>query len=195
MNRMNKMMRNYLVACHLVLPVAFVLVAYLFRRHPTLLTWQVVVLLSLGGLPFILPLLSYYVKGFGKDGVMMNNVFDGTVSAPPDAASIVSNEGKSKEKTFSDYSKPARKVLRTLWKFQHEQFKGDFSQRWAFGVHPLAMDYPQFHSAIYELLFDGLILNDVRGMVFLSNNGVEFGKKNKAAIETDGDIWDRFGPA
>ncbi len=192
---MNTMIRNYLMFCHLVLPAAFVTAAYLFRLHPTLLTSQVVVLLSVGALPFILPLLSYYVKGIGKDGVMMNNVFDGSVSAPPEPTVDEIREEKAKGKSFNDFSKPARKVLRTLWKFQHEQFKDDFRQRWAFGIHPLALDYPQFHSAIIELRFEGLILNDLRGMVFLSNSGVDFCKTNKDAIETAGDIWDRFGPA
>jgi hypothetical protein len=192
---MNKMMRNYLVACHLVLPVAFGLVAYLFRHHPALLTLQMVVLILLGALPFILPLLSYYVKGIGKDGVMMNNVFEGSVRLPQEPVAIVNTEVRSKEKSFNDYSRPARKVLRTLWKFQNEQFKGDFTQRWSFGVHPLALDYPQFHSAIYELKFDGLIINDDRGMVFLSNQGIEFSKNNRPALEAGGDIWDRFGPA
>ncbi|MFM2294972.1 MAG: hypothetical protein RLZZ350_1385 [Verrucomicrobiota bacterium] len=201
---MNTWMRNYLIFCHVAVLGAFVAAARFSYHHPTFLTWQSIILLAIAGLPFILPLLAYYVKGFGKDGVMMNNVFDDSVDAPPGEKEGIVFKGVGisepeklpapQTKMLGDYSKPARKVLRTLWKFQREQFKDDFSQRWAFGVHPLAMDHPQFQAGVSELRYDGLILKDGRGMVFLTDKGITFCRDNESGL-AGGDVWDKFGPA
>ena len=199
---MNTWMRNYLIFCHVAVPIVFLSIAKKIVRHPGFLTWQTLVLLAIAGLPFVLPLLAYYVKGIGKDGVMMNNVFDGTVPAPERKAAAVAAAAATQgvavgvnARKLGDYSKPARKVIRTLWKFQGEQFKDDFSQRWAFGVHPMAMDYPQFRNGVMELRFDGLIQYDGRGMVFLTDEGVAFCRENENGLVGSGDVWDKFGPA
>lgn len=198
---MNTWMRNYLIFCHLAVPVGFLVIARRAAHHPDSLTWPVLVLLAIAGLPFILPLLAYYVKGIGKDGVMMNNVFDGTVPAPEKKAAGVAVADaapavvEANIRKIGDYSKPARKVIRTLWKFQRDQFKDDFSQRWAFGVHPMSMDYPQFRNGISELRFDGLIQYDGRGMVFLTDKGIAFCRDNDNGLAGGGDVWDKFGPA
>lgn len=199
---MNTLMRNYLIFCHLAVPVSFFVIARRAANHPDSLTWPVLVLLALAGLPLILPLLAYYVKGIGKDGVMMNNVFEATVPAPEKKDGIALVTATTPEiaaqatiRKLGDYSKPARKVMRTLWKYQREQFKDDFSQRWAFGVHPMAMDYPQFRNGITELRFDGLVLYDGRGMVYLTDKGIEFCRANEDGLAGDGDTWDKFGPS
>lgn len=203
---MNTWMRNYLIFCHAAVPVMFLLIARRYHWHPELLTWQAIIVFGAASLPFTLPLLAYYVKAVGKDGIMMNSgVFSDTVDAPsktkeeikPEAATAAepANAQAGAAKTLGDYSRPARKVLRTLWKFQREQFKDDFSQRWAFGVHPMAMDYPSFQTGVSELRFDGLILKDGRGMVFLTDKGIAFCRDNDNGIKGGGDVWDKFGPA
>ena len=118
----------------------------------------------------------------------------------PVPAPVVPEAGKANETTqqtklLTNYSKPARQVLRTLWRFQHEQFKEDFSRRWAFGIHPSAMDFPKFFAAYRELTFDGLISMGPRGMVFLTDKGVEFCKQNNSDLTENGDVWDSFVPA
>ena len=191
---MNKLMRNYLIFCHFAVPVVF----FAAVCNADNLTWQSIVVLVIASSPFILPLLAYYVKGFGKDGVMMNNVFDGSVAAPKkaavEAAAIAPEPAQSPEgdaKTLGVYSKPARKILRTLRKYQAKETPG---QLWAFGVHPLALDYPQFQAGVSELRFDGLIQNDGRGMVYLTEKGIKFCSDNKSAFDGGGDTWDQFGP-
>jgi len=194
---MTERMRNFLVFCHFALPGIFITTAATLHGYPNFLTWQVVVVLAIACLPIILPLLAFYVKGIGKDGVMMNNVFTGSVTAPTEPAEQPNEQPDdtttSRKKIFADYSTPAKKVLRTLWRFQHEQFNEDYSQRWAFGVHPASMDYPKFHAAYRELTFDGLINMGPKGLVFLSNTGVDFCKANKDSLKK-GDVWDSFDP-
>jgi hypothetical protein len=192
---MNATMRNFLIFCHLAVPVVFLLTAANLHGYPNYLTWQVVVLLVVGCIPIILPLLAFYVKGIGKDGALFNNVFEGSVSAPDDSDYLEKVETAHTTKKLDGYSKSARKVLRTLWKFQVLQFGDDYSRRWAFGVHPSSLDYPQFHSGYRELNFDGLIRMGSAGMVFLTNEGVDFCKANSEPLLSSADVWDNFVPA
>lgn len=197
---MTRLTRNYLIFCHIAVPFIFLGAARVVYLHPHFLHWEGVVLLAIAALPFLLPLLALYVKGVGKDGVIFNSVFEGKVTAPEPSASIAAEKSSPKPAmpnhgTLAEYSKSARKVLRTLWKFQRDQFKDNFGQRWAFGVHPVSMDYPQFQMGSSELLWDHLVASDARGMVFLTDLGVEFCRSNQAELANDGDIWDKFGPA
>lgn len=192
---MTTSIRKFLIFCHFALPIVFITAAATLHGYPKFLTWQVVVVLAIACLPFILPLLAYYVKGIGKDGVMMNNIFDGSVPAPVAPEAGEEKETTPNQKALADYSKPAKKVLRTLWKFQHEHFQEELSRRWAFGIHPSAMDFPQFYAAYRELNFDGLISMGPSGMVFLTDKGVDFCTLNNGELTKPGDIWDRFEPA
>jgi hypothetical protein len=47
-------------------------------------------------------------------------------------------------------SPSAKKVLATLWRYQHQQFGNDNSKRWTFGVNPLFNGYPQYLAGVSE---------------------------------------------
>src|ERR1035438_1356240 len=138
---MSTLVRRYLYFCHIAVPVVFFGAAALHYRDRLFLRWEFVVLIVIASLPFLLPLLALYIRGVGKDGVFFNNVFSGPVFPPSGAgaqsfttAPVETAAQPSADKTLSDYTRAARKVLRTLWKFQREHFKDDFSKRWGFGV-------------------------------------------------------------
>ena len=169
-------------------------------HHRDYLRWELVVLLILASLPFLLPLLAFYVKEIGKDGVLFNSIFEGTFD--PTVVSLTANEptptgdgNETKVTPLSSHSKAARKVLRTLWKFQREHFKGELTPRWLFGIHPLSTDYPQFNSGAHELRWEKLIINDPRGMVGLSDLGVKYCQDNQKDLDASDDVWANFSPA
>ena len=198
---MNKYTRWYLYACHIVVPILFIGAAVLHFRDRLFLRWEFVVLMTAAALPFLLPLLAFYIKGVGKDGVFFNNIFAAPIFAPPTGESRQFSENPQtadtvfSPKSLSDYSRAARKVLRTLWKYQRQQFKDDFSKRWGFGLHPLAIDFDRFSDGAAELRSDELIQDDARGMVFLSDKGVVFCRKNDPGLQGGGDTLDKFGPS
>ena len=57
----------------------------------------------------------------------------------------------------------------------------------------MALDYPQFNNGISELRFDGLVQNDGRGMVFLTDKGISFCRDNADVLSASGEVWDKFG--
>ena len=199
---MNAFVRRYLYFCHFAVPVLFLGAAVLHYYDRLFLRWEFVSLLTIAAIPFLLPLLALYIRGIGKDGVIFNNVFSGSVFPatltgvpivpPSDPAAPPRTLAK---KTLSDYSRAARKVLRTLRRFQLDHFKEDTSKRWAFGVHPMAIDYDVFEAGTMELRRDGLIQDDGRGMVFLSDAGIDFCGKNAQGFDGGGDTWEKFGAA
>lgn len=186
------------VFCHIAVPFVFLLAFYYFQKFQETLTWQYIVLLGIAFLPILLPLLAFYVEEIGKDGFKLKRWNEGPV---PESFSYASQPVPSPspiqptQRTLETYSRPARKVLRTLWTFQRQHFNNDFSRRWAFGIHPQAQDYLEYHTGITELHVAGLVENDRRGMVFLTDAGIDFCRNNPNVFCGGGDVWETFGPA
>jgi len=204
------MPRWYLYLCHLLVPVIFIGAAYLHYMDRLFLRWEFVVLLAVAALPLLLPLFARYVKGIGKDGIQFHPIFGAPVFVPPSGSAPSFDPDPMPTppptptptptpvvpiKKFTEYSKPARKVLRTLWKFQKEQFGDDFSKRWGFGIHPLALDFREFESGSAELRKDGLIQDDPRGMIFLTDAGIIFCRDRNSAFDGGGPVWSNFNAA
>lgn len=200
--RLPTLLKNlYYGACHLIVPLVFLSVAFLHYRDRTFLRWELVAILVLACLPFILPLLRIYrVKSLGKDGIG----FDGDVGPQPagpgeqelftsDLKLATKTDGGAPEKKkLGDFSRFGRKVLRTLWKYQRTQFGDDYSKRWGFGISPLADDFRIFEAGCEELRRDGLI-QDRGNLVYLTDSGIVFCREFNLGLEGGGDTWDKFG--
>ena len=194
-----KLPRWYLIICHFAVPLIFAWGIKMQRCDPLFLQWEVVVLLTGVSLPFLLPLLALYIKGIGKEGVIFNDVVSKSVSAETVRGIELTFADKRPTRQalpqISDLGVRARKVLRTLWYFQRQQFGEAQDKRWGFGIHPSAPDYVEFRAGATELLTSGLIAEDRRGLVFLSDSGMEFCKQHENELGDRNDMWTTFGPA
>jgi hypothetical protein len=184
--------RKYLVFCHFAVPIVFLGIAAAALFCHWRLRWEIVVILAIGASPLILPLLAFYVKGFGKDGIMMNDVFAASFPTPQPQNVVPPIQPEPQPKALKKYSKPAHKMLRTLWTFQSKEPAG---QSWGFLVLPVSFDFSQFQMAFSELRFDGLAWSDPRGLVSLTPKGIEFCRKHEDELNIKGDIWNNFVPA
>lgn len=196
----------YLIICHVVIPAAFGYAAWLHFCDRLFLRWEYVVLIVLATLPFLLPLLSLYIRGVGKDGLLLHDPFQDRSKAP-DVDRVASQskdavakhepgdaEARKKVERFADLSPKAKKVLRTLWRFQQEQFGENDQRRWGFRISSSAPDFSFFRIGATELLTLGFVGENDRGLVFLSSEGVEFCKRVRGELDGGGDYWQNFGP-
>lgn len=95
-----------LIVCQIIIIVLFLGTAFLHVVDPdsNLLNWELVAILSAGSLPFLLPLLSVYVKGVGKEGITFHPPIPAELKALPEASQSVST--KTECLTIAD-SKPS----------------------------------------------------------------------------------------
>ncbi len=108
----------------------------------------------------------------------------GPQAAPPAGPHILANEAVTPgaPSTLDEFLPAAKKVLRTLWKFQVEQFGPDDIGH---GVSPLgraAPDYQEFNLGITQLLMRGLVFLGYEVFVFLTEAGIDFCKQYNKQI-------------
>ena len=181
---------------HFIVPVVFFFYAYQASRNFLYLSWQLIVVLVIACAPFILVLLSRYVKKLkigdheyeSPEEISITNDTLKKLNAAAPAVRVA-------KPAYGDLSRGARKVLRTLWTYQRQQFPADDLKRWGFVVPPGGLDYSQFRIGATELREIGLIVENDNGMVFLNNEGMDYCKENQNAINGGGDIWGNFGAA
>lgn len=77
--------RWYLIISHIAVVALFLGVAFWHVVNPTFMRWEFVVLVAAASLPFVLPLLSRYVKGVGKDGITFQPAIPAELKALPEA--------------------------------------------------------------------------------------------------------------
>lgn len=95
--------------------------------------------------------------------------------------------------SFDRLAPEARKVLKTLWKFQLELFP-DYKNRFGFKVDPASEEFRFFNKGRNELTQYGLVATDYRLFCGLTEGGIKFCKENTAQIEKEANYYDRFGP-
>lgn len=82
---MSKIPRWYLVFCHVAVVALFLGVAIWHVQDLSFMRWEFVVLVAAASLPFLLPLLSVYVKGIGKDGITFQFLIPEELRSLPEA--------------------------------------------------------------------------------------------------------------
>jgi hypothetical protein len=146
--------------------------------------------------PWLLSLATRYLSEFnigpkgvsGKTREMVRDSAEIDRSQPQDLANI-------RPPAASEFGKlivEAKKVLRTLWKFQTEHFGANYDKRWGFGVGPGAPDYSSFLLGVSDLVKRHFVYVDSRGFVFLTNLGIEFCQEHTEEINNYPDYYSRF---
>ncbi|MAS92065.1 MAG: hypothetical protein CMO55_02620 [Verrucomicrobiales bacterium] len=110
----------------------------------------------------------------------------------PSALEGISCSPENPPDVFEGLGRDAKKVLRTLWKYQTEMFP-DYSARWGFGVGIGAPDYRNFQLGVDELRKFELASVDQKGFCYLTQRGIQFCEGNRDAIEVGGETYDDFG--
>jgi len=190
--------------CWIIAPCAFGYLAYLSIHKKDEVSLMGVTLVLLALLPFLLKLLSRYLSEFNvgpsgvsgktregvinKDEIEKKPTIVTAINTKPDTSTAALKEDK-----FDLLLPQTKKVLRTLWKFQVEQFGPDDARRWGFGVGTGASDYLDFSLGLLELLKSRFVALDARGLVFLSNEGVQFCKEYSPEISAYPIFYDKFG--
>jgi hypothetical protein len=108
-------------------------------------------------------------------------------SAPSTSAQIASIRTE-----FDSLDRSAKKVLRTLWRYQVLHFGPSDDRRWGFGVGLRAPDYMEFSIGVLRLLEKHWVNTDSRGLIFLTNEGLRFCLDNDAAVSAFPDYYSNF---
>src|SRR5207253_4108965 len=174
--------------CWFIIPVVFGYLCYASATKKLEVSVLQICLAAIALSPWILRLLSFYlsefdiglkgVSGKTRKAVRNKDEIDDTkpiLLANAQAAPPVESE-------FAQLLPQAKKVLRTLWKYQVEQFGPDDIRRWGFAVGTGAPDHPEFSLGITQLLLQHLVALDGRGFVFLTEAGIDFCKQHNKEI-------------
>ena len=182
--------------CWCVIPAGFGYLAYLSIYKQTQITFMQVILVGLTLSPWILRMMARHLSEFsiGPKGVS-GKMKEGSMTVEPKketigkqtfefanekpvvalandrAKTIIETQAKSIFQTLLPESK---KVLRTLWNYQCAHFPGNDNERWGFSMATNSTVFVPFSLALLELLKRGWVFIGNNGMVFLSNEGLEF---------------------
>ena len=133
----------------------------------------------------ILPWLTVFFKKLKIPGVLEGETHERTQGTterplPPKESPVTSLQSLSDD---------AKKILATLWKYQKQHFKDEYSRRWTFRVFPNAYQYSSYLSGISELIKSGLVVvSPENEQCMLTNEGISFIVRNTDIQNTE-DIY------
>jgi len=165
--------------------------------------WLIFALLVTAGLPTWLPTLARYVKALKKTEKGWEvELKEDPIGLPASRiqqivveASAAAHAAPAAPRPFHELSVHARRVVKALWHFQLQTFGEGDSRRWGFGVGRGAPDYVTFAIGTKELEWERYVYLDPRGMVYLTNEGVQFCKNNLPALNEAPLYYNHFVPA
>lgn len=188
------------IFCWLIVPIVFGYFCFLSITKKFDVSKLQIFLAAIALSPWMLKLLARYMSEFNiglkgvsgktREGVRNKDELEGRK-----LIEFVNEKAPKTESEFGKLLPQTKKVLRTLWKYQVEQFGPDDIRRWGFAVSAAAPDYNDFGLGVLELLRQQLAATDSRGLVFLTNAGVDFCKKHNAEIVSYPDNYSHFSPA
>jgi len=186
------------VVCWLIVPVVFGYLCYGSIAKKFDVSVLQICLAAIALSPWILRLLPRYlsefdiglkgVSGKTKQGTVNKDEIEGKKLVFLTEERIVGTA----ESAFGKLLPQPKKVVRTLWKYQVEQFGPHDIRRWGFAVGTGAHDYHDFSLGVLELMRMHLVAFDSRGFVFLTDAGVEFCEKHNAEIVKYPDYYSSF---
>ncbi len=69
----------------------------------------------------------------------------------------------------------AKKVLATLWRYQHQVFGDDNTKRWTFGVNPLTAEFPKYLEGLSQAVSRGwVVVSPETYQCMLTNEGLAY---------------------
>lgn len=143
---------------------------------------RTIFLLALGVLPWLI-LFFKKIKLPGGFEYESRGRKQGVTDNPPppvnDIAPVVGNQMSSE----------AKKILATLWRYQKQNFKDDYSKRWTFLIYPDSVGFAQYLKGVAELVDRGLItVRSDNNQVLLTNNGIHYVEQN-VELQNSSDIY------
>jgi len=211
-------------AGHIVIPVVGTVFIYGHIVWHWILSWELIALVAMILVPFALPLLGFYVGKIGAIEMTDRDIFEdfesrdelvtaineippepptGAISAvpppppppPPTSQTPHFTERLPLDPHFNALASEEQKVMRTLWKFQSDYIKQGKSELWGFVVNSGSPDYRPFVRGVSSLMQRGLVKQDPRGLVFLTDHGLGYCDRNSDLIEQEGEAWTQFAPS
>ena len=143
----------------------------------------------------VLPWLTLFFKKFKIPGIVEGESHDriqGT--AKPKAPTLVTatNEIASPSPPnalFQELPPDSQKILRTLWRYQRQLFKGDYGKRWTFAVLPNSPSYSSYLMGLAPLINKGVVaVPPDLNQCALTNEGVIF-MENLDDSDIKGDFY------
>jgi hypothetical protein len=201
--------------CWCVIPAGFGYLAYLSIYKQVQITFMQVILVALTLSPWVLRMMARHLSEFSigpkgvsgkmKEGVMTvktkrETTDKKTVSFANEKApvALANDRPETKietreERVFQTLQPESKKILRTLWNYQCANFPGNDNERWGFSPATNSPGYMPFSLALLELLKLEWVFIGNNGMVFLSNEGLEFCKKNSDEVSAHPFFYSKFG--
>lgn len=184
---------------HFAVPGIFGYLAYLELCASVTVRWETITIFCLVASPFLMLLASRYVKKvkWGDKELETHS----TSSTKEYVESLEKKTDPSQAPvtgpttlnlmTYNAVSKTGKKILRTLWHYQKQHFGADSDKRWGFTIQGQGVEAKDFEFGAFTLLQQNAIIQDQQGMVFLTDSGIEFCKKQTSFVES-GDIYAKF---
>lgn len=139
----------------------------------------------------ILPWLTLFFRKLKIPGILEGEAYErtqGTTEKPLPPKEPTASVPQLKI-TSPALSNDAKKILATLWKYQKQHFKEDYSRRWTFRVFPAAYQYSSYLSGLSELIKLGLVVvSPENEQCMLTNEGINF-VINNTDIQNIEDIY------
>ncbi len=133
----------------------------------------------------VLPWLSLFFKKIKLPGGVEaeSDRQQGSTQEPQPPVSIVTIKEPEEKKipTFSQLNAHTKKIIKTLWKYQKDLFKDDYSKRWTFGLYHVSDEYASYVIGLGELLELGLVSfakDEKTVQCMLTNDGIKFCEDN-----------------
>lgn len=203
---------------HAIVPFAAAMLLFCHFAFCVELSWQLLVIVAVALLPLLLPLICVYVgKAFGielndwpQSTVVPPPVSPAALAAPPAPPKGTTPQPESVASPQENAAPPApvhlwphpnalapeeSKVLRTLWREQRRFIAEGRKELWGFVIGPGAPDFGEFVRGFSSLAQRGLVMQGAKGIVFLTNSGLEYAKLNEEKLNMKGDAWYKFVPA
>jgi hypothetical protein len=187
------------IISHFIVPGIFGYLAYLELCASITVRWETIAIFSLLVSPFLLLLASQYIKkvkwgdkefetqSTSSTKEYVENLEMKTKDPAPQAAITPTLSLMS----YNAVSKTGKKILRTLWHYQKQHFGADNEKRWGFTTRGQGVEAKDFEFGAFTLLQQNAIIQDQQGMVFMTESGIEFCKKQTSFVES-GDIFTKF---
>ena|SRR5205823_6286226 len=126
----------------------------------------------------VLPWLTLFFKKFKVPGIVEGEAHDRAQGSTPPTPPKMATEKNEKvpeaqPQRFKGLPASAQKILRTLWRYQKQLYKEDYSRRWTFAIFPTAPGYPEYLAGLSVLLRMNLIsMNPENHQSALTNEGI-----------------------
>jgi hypothetical protein len=132
----------------------------------------------------VIPWISFFIKKFKAGDWEIEGLGEqGKNDAPPPAAFQPPIDPGGQQVLPSDQnpelSDMAKKILATLWRYQKQTFKDDYSLRWTFALYPHAPEYSKYKKGVEELINLFFIQRQADRQVLLTNEGIQFIEDHK----------------